>query len=83
MRSQVIHLLPSQILGMHLLPSMNGSMVFHGFPNCKESEWHSRRIYSDKTLCHLQLNVIAYLNKAYRPNAHLLYIVMPYNGSII
>ena len=22
-------------------------------------------------------------NKAYRPNAHLLYIVMPYNGSII
>ena len=23
------------------------------------------------------------INKAYRPNAHLLYIVMPYNGSII
>ena len=29
-------------------------------------------------------NVIGTLyNKAYRPNAHLLYIVMPYNGSII
>ena len=25
----------------------------------------------------------ASLNKAYRPNAHLLYIVMPHNGSII
>ena len=23
------------------------------------------------------------LNKAYRPNAHLLYIVMHYNGSIV
>ena len=26
---------------------------------------------------------ITLFNKAYRPNAHLLYIVMPYNGSII
>ena len=24
-----------------------------------------------------------YLNKAYRPNAHLLYIVMHYNGNIM
>ena len=28
-------------------------------------------------------NIGIFINKAYRPNAHLLYIVMHYNGSII
>ena len=31
----------------------------------------------------LDLYIKDLLNKAYRPNAHLLYIVMHYNGNII
>ena len=40
----------------------------------------------DQTLPHTLDKIMAKhvpINKAYRPNAHLLYIVMHYNGNII
>ena len=36
-----------------------------------------------KTIVRFTIYITALLNKAYRPNAHLLYIVMHYNGNIM
>ena len=62
---------------------INSTIQYGSTRTCKMTSQNKNYIKLSKiTLIIDQISVV-YKNKAYRPNAHLLYIVMHYNGNII